>query len=320
MRGLLLHGLGFVLCLRAEYAEALALAERADALFSTTHDPVLLLAACTVQAEVHMLQGRPRSASGWIERAFPGDDSGEAATGQTFVADPRVTLLGLLAIHLLHLGLVEQARERLREAYARAQRLEQPMARMVVLWFDALFEVRLGDAERVATIADAMQALVDEFALAQGQIACRWFRGWADARMGQPRDGYRRIRQAYEDNTRLGGDWDGAQRELDGALQFANARGERVYLPQLLLMQAALARARGERDAPQAAIRRAIAEAEAQQAPWLELMARIELCDRAGATDKERRALTALIDRLPEARDTAAVARARALLDKARSA
>jgi predicted ATPase len=60
MRGRLLHGLGFVLCLRAEYDEALALAERADALASATNDPVLLLCACTVQADVHLLQGRPR--------------------------------------------------------------------------------------------------------------------------------------------------------------------------------------------------------------------------------------------------------------------
>jgi hypothetical protein len=49
-----------------------------------------------------------------------------------------------------------------------------------------------------------MRALVDEFAVAQGGIACRWFRGWADARMGEPREGYRQIRGAYEENTRLG--------------------------------------------------------------------------------------------------------------------
>ena len=155
----------------------------------------------------------------------------------------------------------------------------------------------------------------------------------------QPRDGYRRIRDAYEDNVRLGmlvgaseilgyatealflaGDLDGAQRQLDEALQIADKLGERVYLPQLFVMQAAIARARGDRAAADAAIRRAIAEARAQEAPWLELMALIELCDRHSATAKDRRALAALVDQLPEARDTAAVARARALLDKTKSA
>jgi hypothetical protein len=48
-------------------------------------------------------------------------------------------------------------------------------------------------------------------------------------------------------------------------------------------------------------------------------MALIELCDGHRATAKDRRALAALVDKLPEAHDTAAVARARALLDKTKS-
>jgi hypothetical protein len=93
-----------------------------------------------------------------------------------------------------------------------------------------------------------------------------------------------------------------------------------VYLPQLFVMQGAIARGRGDRAAADAAIRRAIAEAQAQEAPWLELMALIELCACHGATVKDRRALAALVDQVPEARDTAAFARARALLDKTKSA
>ena len=70
MRALLLHGFGFGLCLRAEYAEALAVAERAEALASSTNDSVLLLSVCTVRGDVHMLQGRPRAAREWIERGL----------------------------------------------------------------------------------------------------------------------------------------------------------------------------------------------------------------------------------------------------------
>jgi hypothetical protein len=100
----------------------------------------------------------------------------------------------------------------------------------------------------------------------------------------------------------------------------ADTLGERVYLPQLFVMQAAIARARGDRAAANAAIRRAIAEARAQEAPWLELMALIELCDRHSATAKDRRALAVLVDQLPEALNTPAAGKARALLDKAQSA
>ena len=214
------------------------------------------------------------------------------------------------------------------------------MARLVAIWHGALLEVRLGDAERVAALADEMHALVEEFALAHGRTACRWFRGWADARMGATA---RRLIAGFERRTKTTlrlGMLAGASEVLGYATEAlvlagdlgrsatANSRtrckwptrsGERVYLPQLFVMQAAIARARGDRAAADAAIRRAIAEARAQEAPWLELMALIELCDRHSATAKDRRALAALIDQLPEARDTAAVARARALLDKTKS-
>jgi len=337
LRGLLLYGFGFILSLRTEYGEALAVAERAEAWASDANDPALLLAACTVQAHVHLHQGRPRAGRSKIERALPAMESPAAGAGTGFVADPPVTLLGLLAIHLLHLGLVDQARARLAQAHARDA--GQPMARLIAIWYDALFELRLGNVERVAALADEMQALVDEFALAHGRTASRWFRGWVIARMGEPREGCRRIVEACEDNVRLGmlagasetlayaaeaamlaGDWDAAQHQLEEALQIASAHGERVYLPQLFLLEAAVCRARGGSDAADAAVRRAVDEAQAQEAPWLELMALVELCERDSATAEDRQALAALVDRLPEAIGTTTLTKAQALLDRAKPA
>ena len=298
LRTLLLHGFGFVLSQRAEYAEALAVAERAEALSSKTNDPVLALAACSVRGHAYMLQGRPGAARTWLERGLL--LLGDSRAGGIFVADPQVSLLGMLGIQLLHLGELEAARARLQQAHARARELGRPFARMVAIWCDALCEVRLGDVARVAALAEEMQALVEEFALAQGRAACQWFRGWADARRGEPREGYRRIREGYEANTRLGmlaggsetlgygaealvlaGDWDAAEAQLREALQFADAHGERVYLPQLYLIEAAIARARGDSGAASAAVGRAVAEARAQEAPWLEQLALKE--DRASA-------------------------------------
>jgi ATP/maltotriose-dependent transcriptional regulator MalT len=338
MRARLLHGFGFVLTLRADYVEALAVADRAEALSSSTNDPVSALAACIVHAEIDQLQGRSRAAGAWIERGLAIADSVASVPAEVFVADPQVTLRGLLGIHLVHQGLVDQARAQLQRAHARARLRAWPNTRMVAIWFDALFEVRLGNVQRVAALADEMRALVDESAVAEARIAWRWFRGWAEARMGASREGYRRIREAYEENTRLGmlaggsevlgyatealvlaGDWDAARQELEQALQVANALDERVYLPQLLLMQAAIARANGERSAATAAVRRAVEEARAQQTTWLEFVALIELCEHDGATARDRRALAALVDQLTEARGTTAVARARALVDKAMS-
>jgi len=332
MRGWLLHTLGITLVTRAEYAEALAVAERGEALSSATGDPVLLLGACVVQGDVHMLQGRPGEACAWFERGLGLIASLDKSSDDIFLADPQVTMLALLAVQLLHRGLVESGRSRLREARARARAGAQPMTQMVAIWFETLFELRLGDAERVAALAGQMQALVDEFALAQGRNAARLFLGWATARMGKPRDGYELIRQAYEENTRLGmlsgasetlgyaaealllaGDLDGARKELDQALQISEQQLEKIYLPQLLLTEAAIARARGDPGLASDCIRRAIAEARNQGATWFELIAMMELIEHADAAPEDRQAFAALLKQLPETRDTAAFSKAQAL-------
>jgi ATP/maltotriose-dependent transcriptional regulator MalT len=333
MRGLVLHGLGFLLCVRGEFAHALATADRADALASQTGDPFLPLAACTVGGQVYMHQGQPGAARETLERALPAIEAAETAFERRFIADPYVTLLAMLSLPLAHLGLVMQARERLQQAYARAHRLGQPMALLVTIWYDALLQVRLGDVDRVAMIADEMRTLVDEFALAQGKAACRWFAGWADARKGKALEGFRQIRDAHDENTALGmmagasenlgyaaealllhGDWHAAQEQLDQALEIVETYGERIYLPQLLLIEGAIAHARGEPALAEAAVRRSIAEAKAQEAPWLELVALVELCEGGAATAADRRALRALVDVLPEAAGTTALKRARAVL------
>ena len=332
---LLLHGFGFVLSQRAEYAEALAVAERAEAMSSAINDPLLVLAVCTVQGHAQMLQGQPRGARTWLERGLALLESPDAPAEQISVTDPQVLILGLLGIQLLHLGLVEQAHARLRQAHARSLSLGQPMARLVAIWCDALVEVRLGNSHRVAVLADELHALVEEFALAQGRAACRWFRGWADARLGKPLEGYRMIREAYEENRQLGmlaggsenlgyaaealllaADWDAAEQQLQEALQHADKYGERVYLPQLFLIEAAIARGRGDSTSARASVRRAVAEARAQEAPWLELLALVELCEGKRTTAEDRQTLAVLVDQLPEARDTAVLEKVRALIGR----
>jgi predicted ATPase/DNA-binding winged helix-turn-helix (wHTH) protein len=333
MRGLLVQGFGLVLCMRAEYAEALATANRADALASETNDPSLALAARTVQGQVLMLQGRPRDARESLERAIPAIEVPDGVAQRSFGADPQVMLLALLSLQLAHLGLIRQARERLQQAYARARRLGQPVALMVAIWLDTLVEVRIGDASRVAALAEEMRALVEEANLAQGRTAWRCFRGLAEARRGKALEGYRQIRDAYEEDKATGriagdsenlgyaaeavllhGDWQAAQELLQRALELVRMYGERIYLPQLLLIEGAIAGARGEPGAADAATRRAVREARAQGAAWLELLALTALCERAGAADEDLRALATLVDQLPEASETTALARARALL------
>jgi tetratricopeptide (TPR) repeat protein len=333
MRGHLLHGYGFMLSLRAEYGEALAVADRAEALGSTSNDPVLLSTACTVHGLVDQLQGRSPDARRWLERGLALAEEIDVGPGE-YLVDPQVALLGLLANPLLHAGLVHQARACLQRAYDRARERAWPMARLVAIWHASMFEVRLGNAERVAALADEMRALVDDAALAHGRTACRWFRGWADAKLGSPREGYQRIRAAYEENVRLGmhvgasetlgyatealihaGDFDGAREQLDEALHVADTLGERVYLPQLLLMEAAIAGARGQ--AAAAAKRRgARSRRPGRRTPLAGAPGADGSLCRRGRHRRGRVALAALVDRLPEANDTRLVAKARQLIDR----
>jgi len=341
MRGLLLQGLGFLHNLRAEYAEALVTADRADALASGAGDAFLALAACTARGQAYMQQGRPHAARESLERALPALESVNAASEQSFIgfiADPQVTVLAMLSLPLAHVGSVRMTRERLQQAYARARRLAQPMALLVTMWFEALCEIRFGNTDRVAELGDEMHSLVAEFALVQGKTACQWFRGWAHVRRGTPLEGFRQIRAAYEENTALGmiagssetlgyaadalvlhGDWSGAEEQLRQALEIVNTYGERIYLPQLLLTEGAVARARGQRANADASIRRALAEARAQGAPWLELLALTEIVEHSTATVDDHRALGALVAQLSDGIDVPALARARVLLERAHS-
>ena len=193
----------------------------------------------------------------------------------------------------------------------------------------------MGNPERVADVSQQLLTLVEEHELwPQGRAAHSWFRGWAQAQLGEPRAGYRLIKDGYEQAVRLGirvwasetlgyaaealaraGDWIGARRELE-AMQCAEAVRERLYLPQLLLLDSRIADALGEPNRARDSMRQALAEARHSGGPWLELLALSELCGRDDATAEDRQALAALVDQLPEASDTTAVKNARALVGK----
>ena len=179
MRGLLLHGLGFLLTLRGEFADALATADRADALasgrmmrfFRSPRAQCVDKCICT-RAD--------RAARESLERALPAiERPTQLSSKASSVSSPthRSLCWRCSACRSRTLALsgrrVSACSRRTREL----ARLGQPMALLVTIWYDALCEVRFGDGDRVATLADEMRALVDEFALAQGKSACRWFRG-----------------------------------------------------------------------------------------------------------------------------------------------
>lgn len=334
LRALVLHALGLVLMLRGEYAQARAVAERADALSVATGDRALFVSACVVLGQVHSLQGRYALSRDWLERGIAAcEELGEAAVAAAFLLDPAVSLHATLVVPLVQTALPEQARAQWAQARERARRVADPIARMVAAWYAALLHVRLRDAASVAALADEMREIVDQAAIVQGQTANRWYRGWAQAQQGEPLEGFRQIRQGHDENMRLGmrsggtevlgyaaealllaGDWAAAQRQLDEARRLVDELGERVYLPQLLELQARIASARSEPNAALEALREAVFEARRQDALWLELSALTAICERDDAPAEDVDSLAAAYSRLTEGFDTALVVRSRELL------
>ena len=187
MRGLVLHGLGFVHCLRAEYEEATPITEQAVALAASSGDGVIQLAAYTVQGQVNLMRGQPRAARTWLERGLPLLESAAETSGRSFAADPAVTVLAMLALQLLHLGLVRQGRARVLEAHARADRLGQPTARMIAIWYEAPVS-SCGSAIPSVSRRWPMRCTRSPKSLRWRTVERRatWFGGWADAQMGLP--------------------------------------------------------------------------------------------------------------------------------------
>jgi tetratricopeptide (TPR) repeat protein len=214
--------------------------------------------------------------------------------------------------------------------------LRQPGPQVAVLWLDALFHVLAREPGRVAEASARMLEMIEKYALPQGRAAELWFRGWAEAQLGDPRAGHRLIREGCDRAGQLGirgwgsetlgyaaealaraGDWTAARRDLDAAMQCAEATGEGKYRTQLLVLDGRIAQALGEPDRARESLRQAVAEACAREAPWLELLALSALCERLDASAEDRAALRQVLDRMTEGLDTPPVAKARALLEAA---
>ncbi|MGZ8202923.1 MAG: ATP-binding protein [Burkholderiales bacterium] len=332
LRGLFLSALGLALFMRGEPDEAYALAQRCERLSAASDDRTARLCACLVHGLVQHLRGRPRVAREWLEKGLVAHEGLDAGTCRTvFAADPDVIILGYLAIALVHIGLIDQARVRIRDMYARAGALGEPAPQMAALWLNALFELRMGNAQGVAAISEHLRELAEEYALAQGRPVHLWFRGWAEAQLGDAREGHRLIREGYDEAVGLGirawggetlgyavealtraGDWIAARRELEGAMDCVEAIGEQEYLPQLRLLEGRIADALGEPKRAKEAFRHALAEARTQEAPWLEMLALTALCARKGATAADRQALRRVLENIKGGDDAAPVAQARA--------
>ncbi|HKU15271.1 MAG TPA: AAA family ATPase [Steroidobacteraceae bacterium] len=333
-RAQVLGGLAWMYYIRAEYDDALSLSQRLEALALTHDDALLLVASCCLLGVIHTMRGKYAEARHHLERGLEECAKlGDNVPHTAFVADPVVVLRVNLAIPLMHLGYVDQARAQMDIALMRGRQRGELMARTIALWCAAMFEMRMQRPDRVADHAQALCKLVEDHAIGQAQGPSRWIRGWAEAYLGSPQEGLRLILEGFEFNQRLGmvsggsevlgyavealllaGDWAGAQAQLDKARALGRRFGERILFMYHHLLQARIHMGLGDFAAARVALEDGVAEARSQGSLWMEVRLLVHVCGLPDAGKQDRAQLKAVYDRLPEGFSTAMISRARELL------
>lgn len=304
--GLAMYEYGFTLLLRGEDDEARAFVERMLTAARQGNDHILLLGTYNLLSQMESRDGRHREALAWAERGLAeGEAVGEKTIQAMFPIDPGIMLSGFLAVSLLHLGEIDRAQAQIESTLERARRSGQPISQLAAHWMAAVFYVRLHDVDRLAVHAETLQRIAHDAGLAQ-QAPGEWFSGWVEAHRGAALAGFKRIHEAHARNTALGmwrssaevvclgaealaaaQDWSQAERELDEAMRLAQRFSERLYLTQMWLLRARIARARGDTKMARDALTAALQEAHDQGSIWLELAVRVAQCEAPGATRKD---------------------------------
>lgn len=306
-RAMALNGMGWIHFTRGEFDAALELASRLLDIAAAHGNDALFVYGCNLRGVTLMWKGDAEGASDSMQRGLERCTTMDGSiASESFVIDPEVSMRSNLTVPLADRGLIDQAMGQVRGALERAATIGQPIANMLANWVAAQLHVRLDEPEAVLVHAKAIADVVESAMLAHGEGPSLWMRGWAEARLGDPRGGYDLIRKGYACHTRLGmyagctevlahasealilaEDWSAAGAELDEAFGLAARIGERLCISRLLLLRARVAVAADDADAAEAAIREAVAEARELGLREPELRARVALHDlgRAGLGD-----------------------------------
>jgi tetratricopeptide (TPR) repeat protein len=338
-RAQVLGGLAWMYYIRAEYDDALKLAQRLESLSLTHDDPVLVIASCCLLGVINTMRGNYLESRRYLQRGLDVCESlGENIPLTAFVADPVIVLKVNLAIPLMHIGYIDQARAQMDAAVMRGRQRGELMGRTVAMWCAAMFEMRMQRPDRVAEHARTLRELVDGHAIGQAQGPSRWISGWAEAHLGSPQEGLRLILEGFEFNRRVGmvsggsevlgyavealllaQDWDGAQAQLDRARELGQRFGERILFMYHHMLQSRIHLGHGDSAAARRSLESGIAEARSQGSLWMEMRLLMHACGLPDATERDFAALKAVYERLPEGFSTALVSRARELIQKAYS-
>jgi predicted ATPase len=320
---------------RGEYQAARQLSERVAALASRLGESGLAIAACNMGGMVCAVLGEHERGRLLLERGIElGRALAEQLPRQRFFVDPLVAMLGHLALHLVPLGLFEQAIMHAEAALARARELAHPMSLAVATRCAGMLDLLLGRELQVATRADELAQLHARHGMHQADGAWRILSGWAMAQAGEATAGYARIREGGAILQRLGmlaghvqmlsfaaeaqllaAEGGRAVALIDEAEALAMRLGERARVPELWLLRARTELAHGARGSAEHWLRRALAEAREQHAAGTELIVLLALSRLPEPATHDIEALRRVSHALPPAAQVRVLREALALTE-----
>ena len=245
--------------LRSELGPAQELGAELIALGSERNDPALLSAGHRQAGTVALFRGDLQQAQDHLERALAASrDIAPGVPGDAPV-EPTLACQGALGVARAYQGHADAALRLTGQAVSSARRLGDPLSLVFALFCDAWAATVAEAVTRVLDSAAEQAALIAKHGFRQWGIAPQFFRGWAEARSGDPRRGERRIRAALSEMDATGtsgfrpfalgllaeaqllaGRPAEARDTLRLATQEADRLGEHAHDPQLRALQARL--------------------------------------------------------------------------------
>ena len=245
--------------LRSELGPARELGAELVALGSERNDPALLSAGHWQVGTVAAYRGDLQDAQNHLEHALAA--SRDIAPGAPGDAPVELTLLcqGALGVARAYQGDADAALRLTGQAVGSARRTGDPLSLAFALFVDAWAATFAEEVTRVLDSATEQAALIGKHGFRHWGIATQFFRGWAEARSGDPGRGEQRIRAALAEMDATGtsgyrplalgllaeaqllaGRPAEASDTLRLATQEADRLGLHLYHPQLRALQARL--------------------------------------------------------------------------------
>jgi DNA-binding SARP family transcriptional activator/RecA/RadA recombinase len=190
--------------LRSELGPAQEFGAELVALGSERNDPALLSAGHRQVGTVALFRGDSQQAQDHMERALAASrDIAPGVLGDAPV-EPTVACQGALGVARAYQGHADAALRLTGQAVGSARRLGDPLGLVFALFCDAWAATVAEEVTRVLDSATEQAALIAKHGFRQWGIAPQFFRGWAEARSGDPRRGERRIRAALAEMDATG--------------------------------------------------------------------------------------------------------------------